>query len=62
LNNQTRILHNKEAIKIKGIGNAIALKIAEIAQTGGLKKLEYLNSREDLNAIKIFSDIHGIQK
>ena len=62
MNNQTRILHNKEAIKIKGIGNAIALKIAEIAQTGGLKKLEYLNSREDLNAIKIFSDIHGIQK
>ena len=27
-----------------------------------MEKLDYLNSREDLAAIKIFSDIHGKKK
>lgn len=49
-----------QAIKLPGIGKNIAEKIAEIAQTGELRKLNNFNQREDLSAIKMFSDIHGV--
>ena len=50
----------EEAIKLPGIGQKLAEKIAEIAQTGDLRKLDELNSREDLSAIKLFTSVHGI--
>lgn len=50
----------EQAIKLPGIGKNIAEKIAEIAQTGELRKLNNINQREDLSAIKLFTDIHGV--
>lgn len=32
----------------------------EIIETGTLEKLDAFNSREDINSIKIFTNIHGI--
>ena len=32
----------------------------EIVDTGNLAKLDDFNSREDINAIKLFTNMHGV--
>ena len=43
-----------------GVGDRLADKIYEIIQTGDLTKLDEMNSREDINSIKLFTNIHGV--
>lgn len=43
-----------------GIGKRIADKIWEIIQTGDLRKLDEMNSKESIASIKVFTDIHGV--
>ena len=50
----------KEAMAIPGVGKRLADKIWEIIQTGDLTKLSILDSRDDINAIKLFTNVHGI--
>ena len=50
----------KDAIKIPGVGKAIANKIWEIIETGELKKLESLKKRDDLSSLKLFTNVHGV--
>jgi DNA polymerase lambda len=45
---------------IPGVGKRLADKIWEIIQTGDLTKLSILDSRDDINAIKLFTNVHGI--
>ena len=43
-----------------GIGYRLAEKIAEILETGDLRKLDEMSSREDVVALKKFTNIHGV--
>ena len=45
---------------LPGIGKRLAEKIWEIVQTGDLNKLNEMNSRDDINSIKLFTTVHGI--
>ena len=45
---------------IQGIGTRLADRIWEIVQTGDLKKLDYLKSRDDISSIELFTTVHGI--
>jgi DNA polymerase/3'-5' exonuclease PolX len=42
------------------VGKRLADKIWEIVQHGQLQKLDFLNEREDLSAINLFTKIHGV--
>ncbi|CAG8605549.1 22121_t:CDS:10 [Cetraspora pellucida] len=48
----------QEAIEIRGIGHRTAEKIAEIVNTGNLKRLQHFSKDDEV--IKKFSDIHGV--
>jgi DNA polymerase lambda len=50
----------EEALAIPGVGQKVAEKVWEIVETGHLKNLVELNSREDIRAIKLFTTIHGV--
>lgn len=50
----------QEAKKVPGIGGRLAEKISEILQTGDLRKLEEMSCREDVAALKKFTNIHGV--
>ncbi|CAF0717185.1 unnamed protein product [Brachionus calyciflorus] len=54
------IQSREEALALPGIGKSIAEKIAEIIQFGDIRKLNEMNSREDLNSLKMFTEIHGV--
>ena len=43
-----------------GVGKGMAQKIWEIIQTGSMRKLDALNSRDDLKSLKLFMNCHGI--
>jgi DNA polymerase lambda len=47
-------------MSLPGVGRRLADKIWEIIQTGDLTKLSILDSRDDINAIKLFTNIHGV--
>lgn len=47
-------------MSIQGIGSRLADRIWEIVQTGDLKKLDYLKSRDDIASIELFTTVHGI--
>jgi hypothetical protein len=34
----------------------------EIVETGNLEKLDAFNSRNDINSIKLFTNMHGVGK
>ena len=46
-------------MSLNGVGRRIVDKIWEIIQYGELTKLNELNSREDINALKLFTNCHG---
>lgn len=58
--NYTFFLKKKEVLAIQGIGTRLADRIWEIVQTGDLKKLDYLKSRDDISSIELFTTVHGI--
>ncbi len=43
-----------------GVGRRLAEKIAEIVETGDLRKLDEMSSREDLKAIRMFTGVYGV--
>lgn len=47
-------------MSIPGVGKRIAEKIWEIVETGNFTKLSELSSRDDINAMKLFTTVHGI--
>lgn len=47
-------------MSIPGVGSRIADKIWEIVETGNLRKLDELSSRDDINSVKLFTNVHGI--
>ena len=47
-------------MSLHGIGERLAAQIWEIIQYGDSTKLNVLNSREDINALKLFTNCHGI--
>jgi DNA polymerase lambda len=55
-----QIKTKEEAMSLNGIGSRLAEKIAEIIEYGDLSKLNELNSREDIAALKLFTNCHGI--
>lgn len=55
----TRFKSLEEAIAIKGIGKKTGLKIMEIINTGGLKRLEYERTEQTVVS-EIFQDIYGV--
>lgn len=42
------------------VGKSLAEKIAEIAQSGGLQKLEMLQSSDSLQSVQLFMRIWGV--
>jgi DNA polymerase lambda len=57
---KTRIDTFEDAIKLPGIGTKLAEKIAEISSTGQLEKLNNLETNDEINALKLFTLVHGI--
>jgi DNA polymerase/3'-5' exonuclease PolX len=53
-------LKKKEALSLHGIGQRLATQIWEIIEYGDSTKLNVLNSRDDINALKLFTNCHGI--
>ena len=45
---------------LNGIGERLAAQISEIIEYGDSTKLNVLNSRDDINALKLFTNCHGI--
>ncbi|EIW76555.1 hypothetical protein CONPUDRAFT_63239 [Coniophora puteana RWD-64-598 SS2] len=58
-NHPKRIKSLSQARAIRGVGEKTAMKIMEIIETGGLKRIQYENT-EDVEATKIFQGIYGV--
>lgn len=50
----------KEAKAVSGVGSSLAEHLMEILQTGTIQKLEELNARDDIAALKVFTNIYGV--
>lgn len=45
---------------IPGVGKSLVNRIWEIVETGELKKLDIMKSRDDVSSIELFTTVHGI--
>ena len=50
----------EKALALPHVGKSIAEKIAEIAESGGLEKLEKLQSSDSLRSVQLFMRIWGV--
>jgi len=50
----------KEAKAVQGVGSSLAEHVVEIIETGTMRKLDELNARDDIAAVKVFTNIYGV--
>ena len=50
----------KEAKAVQGVGSSLAEHVVEIIETGTMRKLDELKARDDIAAVKVFTNIYGV--